>query len=153
MRKQQGRSGRLLNARPLKEFVARRDKKKDEFSSDEENKENSLKTPERRGRPAQRRPVSYQQPLTPVRQNQQRTQQLLKDSDGVFSSSDSLDTDEVLGGVGLFSAPPQPTTEEFSIKSRKPPNTVAMARRNNAPRRNSPVGQWFESRCRLIFCK
>merc|ERR1712176_778688 len=70
--------------------------------------------------------------------NQQRTQ-LLKDSDGVFSSSDSLDTDEVLGGVGLFSAPPKPTTEEFSIKSRKPPNTVAMSRRNNAPRRHSPV--------------
>ena len=81
MRKQQGRSGRLLNARPLKEFIRRRQQRGGSgSSSDDDDKENLAQmpqTPEHRGR--QRRPVSYQQPLTPSRgQNQPQRMQLLK---------------------------------------------------------------------------
>jgi len=154
MRKQQGRSGRLLNARPLKEFIRRRQRGSGS-SSDDDDKENNLgqipQTPEYRGRT--RRPVSYQQPLTPSRGNKEANiarMQLLKDSDGVFSSSDSLDTDEVLGGVAHFNTPMQPSAqdnEEFAIKSRKPrgastdsaPSTNSINRRAHVTRRNTPV--------------
>lgn len=155
MRKQQGRSGRLLNAKPLKEFMSKLSRDGSSYSSDED-KENVV----RRGRVASRRPVSYQQPLTP--QNNQKTKNIimksnLKESDGVFSSSDSLDTDEILGGVGEFNSPmlvPK-SNEAFEIRSRsksarpttertiQPPNTVSITRRN-IPRRASPMGSYKE---------
>ena len=155
MRKQQGRSGRLLNAKPLKEFMSKLSRDGSSYSSDED-KENVV----RRGRVASRRPVSYQQPLTP--QNNQKTKNIimksnLKESDGVFSSSDSLDTDEILGGVGEFNSPmvvPQ-SNEAFEIRSRsksarpttertiQPPNTVSITRRN-IPRRASPMGKCLQ---------
>ena len=61
MRKQQGRPGRLANARPLKDFIQKRNRKHGGSSSseDDNDKENPLRTPENRGR--SRRPVSYQQ--------------------------------------------------------------------------------------------
>ena len=90
------------------------------------------------------------------------TPQNLKDSDGVFSSSDSLDTDEVLGGVAQFNTPLKPNdNEEFSIKSRKPrgvstdsapPNTVSTSRRH-VPRRHTPIGKFFFNLWKDEFCQ
>ena len=156
----------MINATPLKELIAK-------FDSDEEDneKENQISDRpmiglgSRQGRNPTRRPLSYQQPLTPV--SNKKSEKIdfelkLKQSDGVFSSSDSLDTDEILSGVNEFNSPRKIPMENapFSIKSRKPPqrrgqvqqspappNTVSITRRNiPARQRNSPNKSAYHGR-------